>query len=152
MGKIAPWFEEAAQMSRENPNQCFGVHMGIIGEWQGYRWRSVYSEIRSLVDEDGFLWPSPAEFRAHNPNMDQLEKEFTARINLARKKGVKLMRHANLDHYETSTVTAYGLQARSQQPGSTNGCGNGMNRRARKHDLVSADFWTPLLFWDFLGW
>jgi predicted glycoside hydrolase/deacetylase ChbG (UPF0249 family) len=89
---IAPWFEEAVQMSRENPAQCFGVHMGIIGEWRGYRWRPVlpYSEIRSLVDEDGFLFPSPAEFWAHNPNMDELEKEFTAQVNLARKKGVKV--------------------------------------------------------------
>jgi chitin disaccharide deacetylase len=89
---VAPWFEEAAQIARENPQLCFGVHMGIIGEWRGYRWRPVlpYSEIPSLVDEDGFLWPSPSEFWAHNPKMDELEKEFTAQVNLARKKGVKV--------------------------------------------------------------
>jgi hypothetical protein len=89
---IAPWFEEAALLARENSDLCFGVHMGIIGEWRGYRWRPVlpYSEIRTLVDEDGFLWRSPAEFWAHNPSMDELEKEFTAQVNLARKKGVTI--------------------------------------------------------------
>jgi hypothetical protein len=27
-----------------------------------------------------------------------------------------------------------------------------MNRKARSHGLVSAEFWKPLLFWVFLGW
>jgi hypothetical protein len=89
---VSPWFEEAAAIARENPDLCFGVHLGIIGEWQGYRWRPVlpYSEIRSLVDEDGFLWPSPREFWAHHPDMNELEREFSAQIALAQKKGVKV--------------------------------------------------------------
>jgi predicted glycoside hydrolase/deacetylase ChbG (UPF0249 family) len=89
---IAPWFEEAAQLARENPEFCFGVHMGIIGEWRGYRWRPVlpYSEIPTLVDEDGFLWRSPAEFWANHPKMEELEKEFTAQVALAQKKGVRV--------------------------------------------------------------
>lgn len=89
---IAPWFEEAARMACENADLCFGVHMGVIGEWRGYRWRPVlpYSEIPTLVDEDGFLWRSPAEFWANHPNMDELEKEFTAQVNLVRKRGVQI--------------------------------------------------------------
>jgi hypothetical protein len=89
---VAPWFEEAAQMARENPDVCFGAHLGIIGEWRGYRWRPVlpWSKVSTLVDEDGFLWRWPAEFWAHNPNMDELEEEFTAQVNLVRKKGVKI--------------------------------------------------------------
>ena len=89
---IAPWFEEAAKLARENLDLCFGVHLGIIGEWRGYRWRPVlpYSEVRTLVDEDGFLWPSPHEFWAHNPDMAELEQEFSAQIALAQKKGVTL--------------------------------------------------------------
>jgi hypothetical protein len=87
---VAPWFEEAVKLSKENPDLCFGVHLGIIGEWRGYRWRPVlpYSEIRTLVDEDGFLWGSPADFWAHNPDMKQLDREFRAQIDLAKKKGV----------------------------------------------------------------
>ena len=89
---IAPWFEEAAKLTRENPDLCFGVHLGLIGEWRGYRWRPVlpYSAVPSLVDEDGFLWQSPRDFWGHNPNMEEVEKEFTAQIELAKKKGVHI--------------------------------------------------------------
>jgi hypothetical protein len=89
---ISPWFEEAAKMAGENPDLCFGVHLGIIGEWRGYRWRPVlpYSDVRTLVDEDGFLWASPGEFWSHHPDMMELEKEFAAQIELAEKKGVQL--------------------------------------------------------------
>ncbi len=100
---IAPWFEEAAQIASEHPELCFGVHMGIIGEWQGYRWRPVlpYSEIRSLVDEDGFLHRSPAEFWAHSPDMRELEREFSAQVDLARKKGVRV------DYLDTHYIMPY---------------------------------------------
>lgn len=89
---IAPWFEEAASIAAANSDLCFGVHLGVIGEWRGYRWRPVlpYSEVRSLVDEDGFLWPSPMLFWANNPKMDEVEKEFRAQIELAKKKGVRV--------------------------------------------------------------
>lgn len=89
---VSPWFEEAAKMARENPDLCFGVHLGIIGEWRGYRWRPVlpYSEVQTVVDEDGFLWQSPREFWAHRPDMTELEKEFSAQIELAQRKGVRL--------------------------------------------------------------
>jgi predicted glycoside hydrolase/deacetylase ChbG (UPF0249 family) len=100
---IAPWFEEAAAIARENPDLCFGVHLGIIGEWRGYRWRPVlpYSEVMTLVDEDGFLWRSPAEFWAHNPEMRELEGEFRAQIELARKKGIRI------DYLDTHYIMPY---------------------------------------------
>lgn len=100
---VSPWFEEAAKMAREYSNLCFGVHLGIIGEWRGYRWRPVlpYSEIRSLVDEDGFLWRSPPEFWGHNPDMAELEKEFRAQVELARKYGVRV------DYIDTHYIMPY---------------------------------------------
>ncbi len=89
---IAPWFEEAAKLARENPQFCYGIHLGLIGEWRGYRWRPVlpYSEVPTLVDEDGFFWQSPREFWGHNPNVEEIEKEFTAQIDLAKRKGVPI--------------------------------------------------------------
>jgi hypothetical protein len=38
---VAPWFEAAADLIRRNPDWCIGVHLCLIGEWQGYRWRPV---------------------------------------------------------------------------------------------------------------
>ncbi|MGH9352467.1 MAG: ChbG/HpnK family deacetylase, partial [Terriglobia bacterium] len=89
---VSPWFEEGARIAQEHPEFCFGVHLGIIGEWRGYRWRPVlpYSEVRTLADEDGFLWRSPAEFWGNNPDSSELEREFRAQISLAQKKGVRV--------------------------------------------------------------
>jgi hypothetical protein len=89
---ISPWFEEAAKLARENPDLCFGAHLGLIGEWRGYRWRPVlpYSSVPTLVDEDGFLWQSPRDFWGHHPDMAEVEKEFSAQIELLQKKGVRL--------------------------------------------------------------
>ncbi len=100
---VSPWFEEAAKLAREYSNLCFGVHLGIIGEWRGYRWRPVlpYSEIRTLVDENGFLWRYPAEFWEHNPDMAELEKEFRAQVELARKYGVRV------DYIDTHYIMPY---------------------------------------------
>jgi hypothetical protein len=100
---VSPWFEEAAKMARENPDLCFGIHLGIIGEWLGYRWRPVspYSEIRTLVDEDGFLWRSPREFWEHTPDMSELEREFRGQIELAKKKGVRV------DYIDTHYIMPY---------------------------------------------
>jgi predicted glycoside hydrolase/deacetylase ChbG (UPF0249 family) len=43
-----------------------------------------------LVDEDGFLWQSPRDFWKNNPDMAEVEKEFSAQIELAQKKGVRI--------------------------------------------------------------
>ena len=105
---IAPWFEEAAQMARKHPELCFGVHLGVIGEWRGYRWRPVlpWSEVKSLVDDDGFLWQSPPDFWKHNPDMKELEKEFRAQVDLAMKKGVRV------DYIDTHYIMPYDARFR----------------------------------------
>lgn len=105
---VSPWFEEAAKIAREHSDLCFGVHLGIIGEWRGYRWRPVlpYSDVRSLVDEDGFLWRSPAEFWGHDPDMVELEKEFRAQLDLARKYGVRV------DYIDTHYIMPYNQKFR----------------------------------------
>lgn len=105
---VVPWFEESAQMAREHPEFCFGVHLGIIGEWRGYRWRPVlpYSAVRSVVDEDGFLWQSPAEFWEHHPQMSEREEEFRAQIDLAREKGVRV------DYIDTHYIMPYDSRLR----------------------------------------
>ena len=56
---------------------------------RGYRWRPVlpYSEVRTLVDEDGYLWPSPVELWANNPDPAEIEKEFKAQVALVLKEG-----------------------------------------------------------------
>ena len=86
----APWFEMAAELCKKNPGWCVGVHLAIIGEWRGYRWRPVlpWSEVSSIVDEDGYLYRYPEELFSQKPDVKEIEKEFRAQIELALRKGV----------------------------------------------------------------
>ena len=88
----APWFEATAELARRNPGWCTGIHLCLVGEWRGFRWRPVlpWDKVRSLVDADGFLHPSPGELFAHQPRLEEIDAELRAQIDLARKKGVNV--------------------------------------------------------------
>jgi predicted glycoside hydrolase/deacetylase ChbG (UPF0249 family) len=87
-----PWFEAAAELCRKNPGWCTGIHLCLVGEWRGYRWRPVTSwkQVASLVDEDGFLYTYPVELFSHQPSLKEIEAELRAQIELAIKKGVNV--------------------------------------------------------------
>jgi hypothetical protein len=88
----APWFEAAAALGRKNPGWCTGVHLSLVGEWRGYRWRPVlpWNQVRTLVDEDGFLFRFPGELWRNKPKVDDIEAEFRAQVSLAKKKGIRV--------------------------------------------------------------
>jgi chitin disaccharide deacetylase len=88
----APWFEGAAAMCKKNPGWCVGVHLCLVGEWQGYRWRPVlpWDQVKSIVDEDGYLYTDPTALFAHKPKIEDIEAEYRAQIALVKKRGVKI--------------------------------------------------------------
>lgn len=88
----APWFEGAAELCKKNPGWCTGVHLCLVGEWRGFRWRPVlsYDKVPSLVDEDGYLYTYPKELFPHKPKLSEIDAEFRAQIDLAKKKGVNV--------------------------------------------------------------
>ena len=87
-----PWFEGAAELAKKNPGWCVGVHLCLIAEWRGYRWRPVlpYDKVPTIVDADGFLFQSPEDLKAHNPKLSEIEAEYRAQIELAKKRGVNV--------------------------------------------------------------
>jgi len=89
---VAPWFEAAAELSKKNPNWCVGVHLSIIGEWRGYRWRPVlpWNKVSSIVDKEGFLYRYPEELFSKKPDIKEIEAEFRAQMKLAVKKGLNV--------------------------------------------------------------
>jgi chitin disaccharide deacetylase len=88
----APWFEEAARMSREHPEWCIGLHLTLNSEWREYRWKPVLpiTEVPSLVDEDGYFYPTTEAFLNASPDMREVEKELRAQMELAKKRGVDI--------------------------------------------------------------
>jgi hypothetical protein len=89
---VSPWFEAAADLCRRNPGWCVGVHLALIAEWRGYRWRPVlpWDRVRSLVNEDGYLYTDPIELFDHKPKLDEIEAEFRAQVELVKKHGVRI--------------------------------------------------------------
>ncbi len=87
-----PWLDEAVAILKQHPEVSVGVHLTLNAEWREYRWGSVlpYSEVRSLVDEDGRFFPSQAKFLANQPKTDEAERELRAQIELARRKGLPI--------------------------------------------------------------
>lgn len=89
---IAPWFEEAARICRENPDWCIGVHLALNGEWRDYRWKPVLpvTEVPSLVDDDGYFYQTEEAFLAADPSLEEVEKELRAQVDLALKRKIDI--------------------------------------------------------------
>jgi chitin disaccharide deacetylase len=101
----SPWFEEAARMCREHPEWPVGVHLCVNGEWQGYRWKPVlpYDQVASLVDEDGFLFPTTESFVAAKPDPAEVDKELRAQVERVRKRKIDIAYiDTHMDTLETS--------------------------------------------------
>ncbi|MGB9906049.1 MAG: ChbG/HpnK family deacetylase [Candidatus Saccharicenans sp.] len=87
----SPWFEEAARRCRENPRWSVGVHLCVNAEWKDYRWRPIlpYNLVPSLVDQDGYFFPTAAAFLNNGPRVEELEKELRAQVERALARGLK---------------------------------------------------------------
>lgn len=87
----APWFEGAVDICKRNPQWDVGMHLTLVGEWRGFRWRPVlpWSAVPSLVNENGYFHRSPAELWAQNPKLEEIRAEFRAQIELMRRMGAE---------------------------------------------------------------
>jgi predicted glycoside hydrolase/deacetylase ChbG (UPF0249 family) len=76
-----PWFEEAAEFARNNPNADLGVHLTLTAEWDSYKWGPVLGRraVPSLVDARGYLWQTVAQVYEH-ARLDQAEAELREQI------------------------------------------------------------------------
>jgi predicted glycoside hydrolase/deacetylase ChbG (UPF0249 family) len=119
-----PLFKAAADLYKKFPTKCYGIHLTLVAEWRGYRWRPIlpYDKIPSLVDEDGYLHQSPAALIANSPKSSEIEAELRAQIELAKKKGIQIS--YLYDHY-----------------GAVSSCPNGVNileKIAKEYNLPIA--------------
>ena len=88
------WFPEAVKMLNENSSLDVGVHVTLTSEWDNIKWRPVTSA-PSLTDADGYFYPTiwprtgaPAgtALRDAGWNIEEIEKEIRAQIELAKRK------------------------------------------------------------------
>jgi len=87
-----PWALHAMHFLRGHPEISFGVHLTVISEWAVYRWGPVTPRemVPSLIDKTGYFcnFEQIPEFLAQ-VNLDQLETEFRAQIEIVLATGLQ---------------------------------------------------------------
>lgn len=87
-----PWYQEAVELLRQNPNVSVGVHLTLNAEWKNYRWGPVAGRtvVPSLVDSLGYFLPSRAALFANKPIIEEVERELRAQIERAKSTGLRI--------------------------------------------------------------
>ncbi len=80
-----PWYQEAVDILKGNPQVGVGIHLTLNSEWQNYRWGPILGKegVPSLVDSTGYFFPSRGTLFANNPKIEEIEKELRAQIDRA---------------------------------------------------------------------
>lgn len=86
------WYQEAVDILKTHPEVTVGIHLTLNAEWKNYRWGPVAGrdKVPSLVDKDGYFFPSRATFFANNPKLEEVEIELRAQIERAIRSGLKI--------------------------------------------------------------
>jgi len=97
------WYQEGVDLLKANPQITAGVHLTLNAEWKNYRWGPVASKdkVPSLVDKDGYFFPSRTAFFANNPKPEEVEIELRAQIERAINSGLKI---SYLDYHMGTAV------------------------------------------------
>lgn len=87
-----PWALHAMRFLAVHPDISFGVHLTVVSEWADYRWGPVtpIGKVPSLVNRQGHFYnfDQMPEFLAQ-VNLDELEMEFRAQIEVVLAAGLK---------------------------------------------------------------
>jgi hypothetical protein len=87
-----PWYQEAVEILRKNPQVTVGVHLALNSEWRNYRWGPVLGKAGapSLVDSVGYFLPSREGFLKSKYDLGEVERELSAQVDRALASGLKI--------------------------------------------------------------
>jgi predicted glycoside hydrolase/deacetylase ChbG (UPF0249 family) len=99
-----PWYQEAVDLLKKNPQVTVGVHLVLNSEWRNYRWGPVLgaTAVPSLVDSVGYFLPSTREFLASKYDLGEVERELDAQMQRAIGSGLKI---SYVDYHMTTAVS-----------------------------------------------
>jgi predicted glycoside hydrolase/deacetylase ChbG (UPF0249 family) len=84
-----PWFQEAVELAKANPELDLGIHLTLNAEWPHYRWGPVAgrSAVPSLLDDQGFL-PRTSIETVQRAKPEEVEVELRAQVETALEAGI----------------------------------------------------------------
>ena len=87
-----PWYQETVEILKRYPNISVGIHLTLNSEWRNYRWGPVAgrSAVPSLVDAEGYFFPSGEALEKNKPNITEVETELRAQIERAMRTGLRI--------------------------------------------------------------
>ena len=87
-----PWYQETVEILKRHPNVSVGIHLTLNSEWKNYRWGPVLGRtaVPTLVDAEGYFFPSSADVYRNNPDLTQVENELRAQIQRAMRTGLRI--------------------------------------------------------------
>ena len=87
-----PWYQEAVDILKDNPQVGVGIHLTLNSEWENYRWGPVLGKdaVPSLVDSNGYFFPSRSKLFSNDPKFEEIEKELRAQIDRAINSGIRI--------------------------------------------------------------
>ena len=99
-----PWYREAVALLRGHEEVSVGVHLTLNAEWKDYRWGPVAGRcaVPTLVDSEGYFFPSRAELFSHAPDTVEAERELRAQVMRALRSGVRI---DYLDYHMNAAVS-----------------------------------------------
>lgn len=105
-----PWYQEAVDILRRNPQIAVGVHLTLNSEWKGYRWGPVLGKeaVPTLVDSVGYFLSSSEQFLARAYSLDDVERELSAQVERALRSGLKI---DYVDYHMGTAVSTPALRA-----------------------------------------
>jgi predicted glycoside hydrolase/deacetylase ChbG (UPF0249 family) len=87
-----PWHQETVEMLKRHPSVSVGIHLTLNSEWKNYRWGPVLGRtaVPTLVDTEGYFFPSADALYQNRPDLQEIEKELRAQIERALRSGLKI--------------------------------------------------------------
>jgi predicted glycoside hydrolase/deacetylase ChbG (UPF0249 family) len=97
-----PWYLEAAQILRDNPQVSVGIHLTLNSEWKDYKWGPVLgaSRVPTLVDGNGHFFATAVELLENGMDLGEVEAELRAQIERAKRAGL------DVDYLDYHMLTA----------------------------------------------
>jgi len=87
-----PWYQETVALLERHPDVAVGVHLTLNSEWKNYRWGPVSgrSAVPTLVDAEGYFFPSGEALSRNHPDLREVEAELRAQIQRALRSGLRI--------------------------------------------------------------